>query len=220
MTLVIVAVLLFGYWAIATEHITNINKSATAMFLGVIVWMLYMLAGREYVDLMYSAEYAQFLDGSESTATSLKTFIASHIFSSHVPDICQIVLYLLATMSIVDLLNTNGCFDFISEWIITRNSKKLLWSVALITYVISANLDNLTTAVMMFAIIHHILPKGSYRMYFGAVIVIAANAGGCLTVIGDVSTLMLWVKGAVTPTDFSTAMFLPSIVSLMIPTYF
>ncbi|MBR2380348.1 MAG: sodium:proton antiporter NhaD [Paraprevotella sp.] len=219
MTLVIVAVLLFGYWAIATEHITNINKSATAMFLGVIVWMLYMLAGREYVDLMYSAEYAQFLDGSESTATSLKTFIASHIFSSHVPDICQIVLYLLATMSIVDLLNTNGCFDFISEWIITRNSKKLLWSVALITYVISANLDNLTTAVMMFAIIHHILPKGSYRMYFGAVIVIAANAGGCLTVIGDVSTLMLWVKGAVTPTDFSTAMFLPSIVSLMIPTY-
>ncbi len=99
-------------------------------------------------------------------------------------------------MSIVDLLNTNGCFDFISEWITTRNSKRLLWMVAFITYVLSANLDNLTTALMMFAIVRQLLPGSRFRMYYGAVIVIAANAGGCLTVIGDVSTLMLWVKGS------------------------
>lgn len=219
MTLVIVAVLLIGYWAIATEHITNINKSATAMFVGVIVWLLYMLAGKQYVDLMFAEEYTEYLKGAPSTLATIKLFIANHVFQNHIPDICQIVLYLLATMSIVDLLSSNGCFDFISEWILTRNSKRLLWMVALITFVISANLDNLTTAVMMFAIVRQILPKNKFRMYFGAVVVIAANAGGCFTVIGDVSTLMLWVKGAVTPTDFSAAMFLPSLVSLAIPTY-
>lgn len=219
MTLVIVAVLILGYWAIATEHITNINKSATAMFLGVIVWTLYMVAGRQYVDLMYADEYVAFLNGSESTAATLKSFIANHVFLSHVPDICQIVLYLLATMSILELLNSNGCFDFISKWILTRNSKRLLWSIALLTCFVSAMLDNLTTAVMMFALIRSLLPKNRYRMYFGAVVVIAANAGGCLTVIGDISTLMLWVKGAVTPTDFTTAMVAPAIISMLIPTY-
>ena len=219
MTVIIAIVLLLGYCAIATEHITNINKAAVAMFLGVIVWTLYMVAGKQYVEMMYAEEYADFLGGNASNVTSLKNFIANYIFIGHVADICQIVLYLLATMSIVDLLNTNGCFDFISEWITTRNSKRLLWMVAFITYVLSANLDNLTTALMMFAIVRQLLPGSRFRMYYGAVIVIAANAGGCLTVIGDVSTLMLWVKGAVTPSSFSGAMFLPSIVAVAIPTY-
>ena len=219
MTVIIAIVLLLGYCAIATEHITNINKAAVAMFLGVIVWTLYMVAGKQYVEMMYAEEYADFLGGNVSNVTSLKNFIANYIFIGHVADICQIVLYLLATMSIVDLLNTNGCFDFISEWITTRNSKRLLWMVAFITYVLSANLDNLTTALMMFAIVRQLLPGSRFRMYYGAVIVIAANAGGCLTVIGDVSTLMLWVKGAVTPSSFSGAMFLPSIVAVAIPTY-
>ena len=151
MTVIIAIVLLLGYCAIATEHITNINKAAVAMFLGVIVWTLYMVAGKQYVEMMYAEEYADFLGGNASNVTSLKNFIANYIFIGHVADICQIVLYLLATMSIVDLLNTNGCFDFISEWITTRNSKRLLWMVAFITYVLSANLDNLTTALMMFA---------------------------------------------------------------------
>ncbi len=219
MTIVIAIVLLLGYCAIATEHITNINKAAVAMFLGVIVWTLYMVAGKQYVEMMYAKEYADFLAGHASNITSLKKFIANYVFIGHVADICQIVLYLLATMSIVDLLNTNGCFDFISEWIRTRNSRRLLWMVAFITYVMSANLDNLTTALMMFVIMRQLLPDSRFRMYYGAVIVIAVNAGGCLTVIGDVSTLMLWVKGAVTPSNFSGAMFGPSIVSLIIPTY-
>ena len=158
MTVIIAIVLLLGYCAIATEHITNINKAAVAMFLGVIVWTLYMVAGKQYVEMMYAEEYADFLGGNASNVTSLKNFIANYIFIGHVADICQIVLYLLATMSIVDLLNTNGCFDFISEWITTRNSKRLLWMVAFITYVLSANLDNLTTALMMFAIVRQLLP--------------------------------------------------------------
>ncbi len=219
MTVIIAVVLLLGYCAIAAEHVTNVNKAAVAMFFGVIAWTLYMVAGKQYVEAMHAAEYADFLNGDAPSVTSLKNFIAGHVFIGHVADICQIVLYLLATMSIVDLLNSNGCFDFISEWIMTRNSKRLLWTVALITYGLSANLDNLTTALMMFVIVRQLLPENHYRMYYGAVIVIAANAGGCLTVIGDVSTLMLWVKGAVTPSNFSGAMFLPSVAAMAIPTY-
>ena len=219
MTLIIVAVLLLGYCAIATEHITNVNKAAVAMFLGVAGWLLYMMGGHDFVEMRHAAEYAEFLDGNPSSVTSLKNFIANHVFIAHVADICQIVLYLLATMAIVDLLNSNGCFDFISEWVMTRSSRRLLWMVALITYLLSANLDNLTTALMMFAIMRQLLPNNHFRKYYGAVVVIAASAGGCLTVIGDVSTLMLWVKGAVTPSVFSTAMFLPSVVALVIPTY-
>ena len=217
MTIIILTVVLFGCIAIATEHITNINKAAVAMFVGVICWTLYMLDGREYVQMMYAVDYAEFLNGDAPTVTSLKRFIANYVFLGHVADICQIVLYLLATMSIVDVLNGNGCFDFLSEWIRTRNSRRMLWVLAAITYLLSANLDNLTTAVMMFAIVHQLVTERKYRMYLGAVIVIASNAGGCLTVIGDVSTLMLWVKGAVTPSNYSAAMVLPSLVAMVVP---
>lgn len=219
MTFLIVGILLLGYILIATEHITNINKSAIAMFLGVIAWTLYMIGGWQYVDNMYAHEYAAFLAGDNPTITSLKRFIANYVFMGHMADICQIVLYLLATMSIVEILNANGCFDFIREWITTRNSKRMLWTVAIITYLLSANLDNLTTALMMFAIIRQVLPDSKWRWYYGAVIVIAANAGGCLTVIGDVSTLMLWVKGAITPSSFSGAMAVPSLIAMIIPTW-
>lgn len=219
MTLVIVTILLLGYCAIATEHITNINKAAVAMFLGVIGWTLYMVAGKHYVDMLYPAEYAEYLNGSISSVGSLKKFIADRIFMSHVGDISQIVLYLLATMAIVELLQTNGCFDFFSRWIMTRNSRLLMWRVAFLTYVVSANLDNLTTTLVMLALMRQLMPDSHFRMYYAVVIVIAANAGGCLTVIGDVSTLMLWVKGAVTPSSFSAAMFVPSVVAMVIPTY-
>lgn len=219
MTLLIVAILIIGYLLIATEHITNINKASVAMFLGVTGWLLYMFSGHYYVELMHADEYRDFLNGALSTSVSVKNFIVQNIFKVHVVDICQIVLYLLATMSIVDLLNTNGCFDFLTEWMRTRSSKRLLWTTVVITCFLSANLDNLTTTVMMFTIIRQILPESRYRMYFSAIIVLAANAGGAMTVIGDVSTLMLWVRGAVTPSNFSGAMILPACVALVIPTY-
>ena len=219
MTLIIVTVLLLGYCAIATEHLTNINKAAVAMFIGVTAWTLYMLAGNHYVALFYADDYAHFLNGNTPTVTSLKRFIADIVFSKHLPDICQIALYLLATMSIVDILNTNGCFDFISQWIRTRNTRRLLWTVAALTYALSANIDNLTTAMMMLVLMRRLIPDNIHRAYFGAVIVIAANAGGCLTVIGDPSNLMLWTKGAVTPSNFSGAMSIPSLLALAVPTY-
>lgn len=219
MTTIIVAILLIGYLAIATEHITRINKAAVAMFLGVTGWILYMVDGSEYISRFYAADYQAFLDGTVSTAATVKSYIANQVFLLHVANISQIVLYLLATMAIVEVLNSNGCFDFITDWIRTRNGKRLLWYLVLITFFLSANLDNLTTTVMMLMIMRKIVSEKKYRMYLGSAIVIAANCGGCVTVIGDINSLMLWVKEAVTPGSYSTALFLPSLVAMVIPSY-
>lgn len=218
MTFIIVSFFLLGYVFIATEHITKINKSAVAMFLGVVGWILFMCDGGTYVRAMYPHEFADFLHGMPSTVTAVKTFIAQHIFVHYAAYICGIVLFLLATMTIVEVLNVNGCFDFIRAWVRTRNSRRLLWSLVGITYLLSANLDNLTTTVMMLVVMRQIVVKPLWRMQYGAAIVLAANCGGCFTVIGDVCSLMLWSKEAVTPSSFSEALVLPSLVAVIVPT--
>lgn len=219
MTLIIVTILLLGYVFIATEHITKINKSAVAMFLGVVGWILFMFDGRAYVQSMYPHEFVTFLRGAPATATAVKTFIAEYIFVDYTAYLCGIVLFLLATMAIVEVLNVNGCFDFIRGWVRTRNSRRLLWSLVGITYLLSANLDNLTTTVMMLVVMRQIVVSPALRMQYGAAIVLAANCGGCFTVIGDVCSLMLWSKEAVTPSNFSGALVLPSLVAVTIPTF-
>jgi Na+/H+ antiporter NhaD/arsenite permease-like protein len=121
-------------------------------------------------------------------------------------------------MSIVEILNNNGCFDFITEWIRTRNSKRLLWTITIATFILSANLDNLTTATMMLVIMHNILQNSRQRMLVGSAIVLAANAGGSFTVIGDPIGLILWDGGAVTASRFSAYLLIPALVAWIIPT--
>lgn len=219
MTAIIVSILIIGYIGIATEHITKINKAAIAMFLGTVGWVLYILYGKNYVLHFYPEQLSTFLDGAAVSMTNIKKFIANEIFVKYVAQLAEIVLFLLATMYIVEVLNINGCFDFITEWLRTRNGQVLLWALALTTFLISANLDNLTTTVMMLVIMRQIVSNSRHRMLYGAVIVLAANCGGAFTVIGDVTTLMLWNKEAVTPSNFSAALFLPSLVALVVPTY-
>jgi Na+/H+ antiporter NhaD/arsenite permease-like protein len=121
-------------------------------------------------------------------------------------------------MTIVEILNTNGCFDFVHEWIRTRNPKRLLWTITIATFILSANLDNLTTATMMLVLMHGIVKNRSQRMLIGTSIVLAANAGGCFTVIGDPIGLIIWGNEAVTATHFSAYLFLPAMISWVVPT--
>lgn len=122
-------------------------------------------------------------------------------------------------MTIVEILNNNGCFDFLSELLRTRNSRKLLWMITIITFVISANLDNLTTTTMMLVIMHKLLPNRRQRMIYGSAIVLAANCGGALTVIGDPNGLVLWNNGIVTATNFSASLALPCLIGCWLPVY-
>ena len=129
-----------------------------------------------------------------------------------------IVMYLLATMSIIEILNTNGCFDFISEWIRTRNPNRMLWTITLATFILSANLDNLTTTILMLVTMHTIVKNRAQRKLIGAAVVLAAVCGGCFTVIGDSTGLILWANEAVTATNFSAYLALPAIVAWVLPT--
>lgn len=195
MTIAIIALMLLAYLLIASEHLTHINKATTAMFAGVVGWILYII----YM-------------GHDKAA------IANDVFPRHSAYFCSIVLYLLSTMAIVEVLSNNGCFDFITDQLRTRSMRRFLWGIVGITFVLSANLDNLTTVVLMLIIMRRLLANRRQRLYVGAAIVVAACAGGCFTVIGDVTTLMIWTRGAVTPTAFAQAMLPAALVATIVPT--
>ena len=191
MTLIIVLMLILSYVLIATGHLTGVNKAAIAMFLGTISWVVYVI---------WSKDFSQ------------------QVFLSYVGRAAAIVMFLLATMSIIEILNNNGCFDFISEWIRTRNPKRLLWTISLATFVLSATLDNLATTMLMLVIMHSIVKSRSQRMLIGSAIVLAACCGGCFTVIGDCTGLVLWGDETITATRFSGYLALPALVAWIVPT--
>ena len=197
MTLIIVTILFLGYLLIATERLTNVNKAAVAVFAGTVGWVLYICFGADFVMSQHSADFMSFLNDAVPTSTSVKHYIAQNIFLKYVGKAAEIVLFLIATMTIVEILHNNGCFDFINAGLRTRKCYKFLWVIATITFILSANLDNLTTTVMMLTIMHSIVPNRGLRLKYGSAIVIAANCGGVLTVIGDPEGLVLWNMGAV-----------------------
>ncbi len=218
MTLIIVLLLLLSYLLIATTHLTGVNKAAISIFLAAIGWVVYIIWGADFVMDMHPGAYAEFLDGNAATSDRVKRFIYDSVFLKYVGKAAAVVMYLLATMSIIEILNNNGCFDFISEWIRTRNPKRMLWTITLATFILSANIDNLTTTIVMLVIMHNIVKSRAQRMLIGSAIVLAAVCGGCFTVIGDPTGLILWGNEAVTATDFSSYLALPAIVAWVVPT--
>ncbi len=220
MTLVILTILILACVLIATENVTKVNRAAVAIFAGTVGWVLYICFGMDFVTNVHSADYSHYLylTNLESTSTNVKYFISRHIFLPQVGRAAEIVLFLLATMTIVDILNNNGCFDFVRQLLRTRSSRKMLWILAIVTFIISINLDNLTTTVLMLTIMHGIIPSRRQRMIFGSSILLAANCGGALTVIGNPEGLVLWNSGAVTATIFSLSLLLPCLAAWLIPT--
>ena len=219
MSLIILLIIVVGFILISTENVTNVNKAAVAIFVGTVGWVLYVSYGTDFVQMLHQQAYADYLNGMEHSSQSVKQFIAQTIFLRYVGKACEIVLFFLATMTIVEILNNNGCFDFLGIWARTRNSKKLLWMMMLFVFVVSANLDNLTTTVMALTLIHQVIPNRRYRMIYGSVAVIAANMGGALTVIGSPEGLVLWNMGAITASNYSLSMALPCIVACVLPTW-
>lgn len=219
MAFIIISIVLLGYFLIATEKLTNINKAAVAIFIGTVGWVLYICYGSDFVLKEHRVEYFNFLQGATSSSVAVKQFIAQNIFLKYVGRAAEIVLFLLATMSIVEILQNNGCFDFLLRLMRTRNSRRMLWTMAVITFIISANLDNLTTTVMMLTMMRQLVVTHRHRLIFGSAIVLAANCGGALTVIGDPTGLVLWNNGFVTATNFSMTLLLPCLVAWALPTW-
>lgn len=189
MTLLLLFVV--GYAFIAMEHKFKINKSAIALLMCGAMWTVYSL-------LAHDAGISGELLG-------------------HLGDTCEILVFLIGAMTIVDLIDTHGGFNVITTHITTRNKRKLMWLVVFITFFMSAVLDNMTTAIIMVMMMRRIIPNRKERWIFASLIVIAANSGGAWSPIGDVTTIMLWMRGNVSSLPLIGSLFLPCLVSVIIP---
>lgn len=188
----IAAVFVLGYIAIALEHPLRVNKAASALLTGTILWALLAAGGGSGADL-------------------------PHHLSEHLSGIASILFFLLGAMVVVELMDAHAAFQVITERISTTHKRTLLWVVGVVTFFLSAALDNLTTAIVMCALLRKLMhDREDLWMYAGAVI-IAANAGGAWSPIGDVTTIMLWVDGQVTTLNIITKLILPSLVCLVLP---
>lgn len=216
MTLIIVAVLFVGFVLMSTEQMHHINRATVAMVCGVIAWVIYLLNGESFVLLMHGDEYKEFLDGGTSTADSLKYFVAENVITKYIAEACSVILFLIATNTIVEVLHNNGVFDSLIDWLRMRNSRVFLWVVSLLTFTISANVDNLTTVVLMMSIISQVVRNHHQRVIYACTIMVAACLGGCFTAIGDITSVMLWVRGAITPSAYAAGLFLPAFASLCV----
>ena len=193
MTIALIIIFAVGYLIITLEDFLKFNKTATALITGVLCWAIYAVG--------HSGE----------VTTEL---------GHHLVGIAEILFFLLGAMTIVELIDAHDGFSIITDRITTTNPRTLLWVIALITFSLSAVLDNLTAAIVMVSLLRKLVSDLSLRKILAAVIIIAANAGGAWSPIGDVTTTMLWIGGQITSTSVISKIFLPSLASLIVPLLF
>jgi Na+/H+ antiporter NhaD/arsenite permease-like protein len=224
MELIIVAIFVVGYLCIALEHPIKINKTATALVTGVLCWTLFVIS-EPTSSLIGSEAYQHFIEELKTTTKDFASLTASEIHSHyvveslghHLNEIAQILFFLMGAMTIVELVDAHHGFKLITDRINTRNPKKLLWIVCWVTFFLSAVLDNLTTTIVMISLIRKLVPNKDMRLFFAGMIIIAANAGGAWTPIGDVTTTMLWIGGQISAGNIMKTTFLASVVCNLIP---
>lgn len=224
MLTLIIVVFVLGYLGIAFEHTLKINKTAIAIVTGVLCWTLFMVSSPEE-GLLQSAAYQKFLaisgvENSQSPEASPEEFHREFVtfsLSEHLAEISQILFFLLGAMTIVELVDAHHGFRLITDRIKTRNPKTLLWLVCWIAFFLSSILDNLTTTIVMVSLLRKLIPDKETKLFFASMVIIAANAGGAWTPIGDVTTTMLWIGGQITALNIMKMLFVPSVLCLMAP---
>lgn len=192
MHLLIVIIFTVGYIAIAFEHLLRINKAASALMTGVLCWTIYIV----------TVEHKR---------------IITLQLTQHIGEIAAILFFLMGAMTIVELIDSHNGFDIIAQRITVSSSRKLLWISTLMTFFLSAVLDNLTATIVMITFLTRLVTDQKTRLLFIGMVVIAANAGGAWSPIGDVTTTMLWIGGQITSGKVITGLFLPSLVSALVP---
>ena len=212
MEIVIIALFIIGYVIIVGEHTLKIDKAATALLIGIGCWVL-LVTGISYIPAHSTQLYEAMID---SGPLSVYAFF-EHRLLHHVQEIAGILLFLMGAMTIVEIIDAHDGFAVITQLITSKNKVGLLWIISIITFFLSAALDNLTTAIVMISLIRKLIPDQKTRWFFAGIIVIAANAGGAWSPIGDVTTTMLWIGGQVTSHHIISTLFLPSFISLLVP---
>lgn len=203
LTLAIVIVFVIGYVCIATESVLKVNKAALALLMCVACWTLFMLSPESYIA------------GSADNAIAQ---VAEHI-KVGLGDTAETLFFLMGAMTIVEIVDSNGGFNFVRDSIKTSSKRKLLWRIAFMTFFLSAILDNLTTSIVMIMVLRKLVQDHKERIIYASLVIIAANSGGAFSPIGDVTTIMLWIKGVITAQGVLSEVFLPSVISIAIPAF-
>lgn len=221
MELIIILIFVIGYILIAFEHPIKINKTATALITGVLCWTLFAIA-HPTEQLLQSDHFKQIqtilhLEDQHAISQDLHLSYIQYSLGENLNEIAQILFFLMGAMTIVELIDSHQGFKFITDVITTRKPRNLLWIVCWITFFLSAVLDNLTTTIVMVSLIRKLIPNRDMRLFFVGLIIIAANAGGAWSPIGDVTTTMLWIGGQITASEVIKSLLLPSIICLFVP---
>lgn len=195
MSALLVIVFILGYAAIAFEHSIKVNKAASALITGAVLWAVLAFGG-----------------GSDGVGHDLSEEVGHHM-----SEISGILFFLLGAMTIVELVAAHNGFDLVTDRINTSSKRGLMWTVGLITFFLSSVLDNLTTTIVMVSLLRKLIGDQQERMWAAGIVIIAANAGGAWSPIGDVTTTMLWIKGQVTTGPLVLHLILPSLVCLAVP---
>jgi len=202
LTILIVTVFVVGYLCIALESVTRVNKAAIALLMCVLCWTLLMLGPGAYYP--------------EVAGDNVLHHVAE-VIEHHLGDAAGTLFFLMGAMTIVEIVDSNGGFNFVRDTMKTRSKRKLMWRVAFMTFFLSAILDNLTTSIVMIMVLRKLVQSREDRLIYAALVVISANSGGAFSPIGDVTTIMLWIKGVITTQGVLTEIFVPSLVSMLVP---
>jgi len=219
MFILMVVIFVLGYTAIALEYPLKIDKAASAIITGVLCWLVYITGSQSIISLGNSPSWDSFSKLHELTPTvdSIKGFIVNHEIINHLGEISEILFFLLGAMTIVEMIDRHDGFKIITDKIQTTKKVELLWILSFLSFFMSALLDNMTTTIVMVALLRKLIDDKKTRWFFASMIVIAANAGGAWSPIGDVTTIMLWIGGQVSALNIIKEVFLPSVANIVAP---
>lgn len=209
LTILIVVAFVLGYACIATESLLKVNKAAIALLMFVACWTLYMFDPMQYLTAIHG--YTGDLSGMAAAVTS--------IIQEHLGDTSTTLFFLMGAMTIVEVVDQNGGFNWVRKVMKTNSKRALLWRIAFLTFILSAILDNLTTSIVMIMILRKLVTERNDRLIYASLVIIAANSGGAFSPIGDVTTIMLWNKGLITAVGVISEILVPSLVSMVIPAF-
>ena len=204
LTVLIVVIFCIGYLCIALESLTRVNKAAIALLMCVCCWTLLMMGPASYYPAIASGDILHHI---------------SEVIEHHLGDAAGTLFFLMGAMTIVEIVDSNGGFNFVRDTMKTRSKRKLMWRMAFMTFFLSAILDNLTTSIVMIMVLRKLVQSREDRMIYAALVIISANSGGAFSPIGDVTTIMLWIKGVITTQGVLTEIFVPSLVSMLVPAF-
>lgn len=208
LTIAIVVIFVLGYLCITLESALKVNKAAVALLMCVLCWTVYMLNPLPFLTAL------GYTGGEEGVIAKV-----AEVIKEHLGETAETLFFLMGAMTIVEIVDSNGGFNFVRNALKTTNKRSLLWKIAFMTFVLSAILDNLTTSIVMIMVLRKLVYDRKDRIIYASLVIIAANSGGAFSPIGDVTTIMLWIGNMITSAGVIKEIFLPSLVSMVVPAF-